>query len=403
MGLFGNIFKPRHIEHTKQGDWWFYMNELTADQTMSQSYLWYALNNPILFTVLSTRARLFSQMQISHYDKNNNLIPSNKSLIIKALNKPNYFQTLSDLLYSLSWEMYIYGTSYLYYNEDIYSNPDYFKVLNNDKISKSDLKKATKERKFIRTKSDIDKFEGQKIQYNIDQETNLQLKLKDIIPVYDMANGLTHNYIGESRLKALISTLDNIHENIRSKNINLNMSRKYIGVNKTDMNGQPMVSEQDRRSIKKVLGQNDLQITNGNLEFKHLVSDFKRLFLDDMFKADALTIINAFELNTDVINYINDGNATDREIGIISVIQNSIKPQADDFLGSLAHSFNLQDKGERLVASYDHLPVMQNLMKDKVFSLSNGINAYANAVSSGIFTTQEARQGVQDIIQRLKI
>jgi hypothetical protein len=59
---------------------------------------------------------------------------------------------------------------------------------------------------------------------------------------------------------------------------------------------------------------------------------------------------------------------------MLDYVQNSIQTDANNTMNSFASSFGLIDKGESLVASYNHLPVMQLVMKTKIETLQLYIN-----------------------------
>lgn len=393
QNIFPNIFGRRinHVERNVAGEWWMTASEdLFSDRKKT---LWYSLNNPVLCAVISTRSKLFSQMKITHLDKNGDEIEDSE--VLKSLSNPNYYQSQQDWLFSLMWLMSIYGTGYIYYNMDIMKQyPTFLYNLKNGEIQFNDILKVNK---FLRTKQDILEFEKRRLKYNIDGK-EISIEMKDIIPMYDLSNGVKADFKGINRLESLLEVLDNIHENIRSKHINLKFSKKYIGVNKNNESGAPQITEDDRNNIKRALGSSNVQITNGNIEFKHLVGDFKRLFLDDMFRQDALTIINAYEMNVDVINYaLNNSTFANQELGIIRVIQNSIQTSADNLMNSLTSSFGLVEKGESLQASYNHLPVMQGMIKTKLETFEKAVDSYSKSVASGLMTQEEATEMLNNL------
>jgi hypothetical protein len=85
-------------------------------------------------------------------------------------------------------------------------------------------------------------------------------------------------------------------------------------------------------------------------------------------------------MNRDILNYFSNGASTheNQSQGFINWIQNSIQNDADNTLNSFASSFGLIDSGESLKASYDHLPVMQLVMKSKIETLKLYIETLAD-------------------------
>jgi hypothetical protein len=79
-------------------------------------------------------------------------------------------------------------------------------------------------------------------------------------------------------------------------------------------------------------------------------------------------------MNRDILNYFSNRHPRKPSQGFINWIQNSIQNDADNTLNSFASAFGLIDKNESLKASYDHLPVMQLVMKSKIETLQLYIN-----------------------------
>jgi hypothetical protein len=193
-----------------------------------------------------------------------------------------------------------------------------------------------------------------------------------------------------SRVKAIYKVLCNIDENLASKNINLKMSQKYLSKNESTGN-EAQIKEDDRKNIDKAIYNKSLILTNANISVQHLVTDMKKLFLDEQFADDANKCLLAFGLNKDVLNYFaKDSTFENQEKGTIKYIQNSIQSTADNTMNSLSSQWGLLDKGERLKASYDHLAVMQSIVVDKI----NSFKAMQEAIKLGLenttITTAEA-------------
>jgi hypothetical protein len=76
-------------------------------------------------------------------------------------------------------------------------------------------------------------------------------------------------------------------------------------------------------------------------------------------------------MSKDVLNYFSNGSSTyeNKDKAMLNYVQNSIQPDANNTMNSFASAFGLIDKGESLVASYNHLPVMQLVTKAKIETL----------------------------------
>jgi len=366
--------------------------------TDNGKYLDLYFTNPVLNTIVSLRADLYSQMKIMHVDKNGKEITN--SPYLKLLSTPNYFQSKEDFFYQQMVFLSTAGTDYIYQKK--VSTNEVPKALYNLIPSEIDLNETYKINKFIATLLDKNAFEKREIKYTLDQ-TTYKIPIKDLIPTYDLANGLTNNtfFQSPSRVKAIHKVLCNIEENLSSKNINLQMSKKYLTKNESTGNEAQI---QDRDIIERKLSTENMIITNNNVGVTHLVNDMKKLFLDEQFADDANKCLLAFGQNKDVLNYFaKDSTFENQEKGAIKYIQNSIQNTADNTMNSLSQTFGLFERGERLIASYDHLPIMQSIINEKIATLKSWQETIKIALENGTITQPIALQKTNDLMLKLNL
>ena len=373
MGLFNLWGKSINVERDRTGVFTYSFLENNGFVN-STKYLESSLTNPVLMAIIALRCKIYSQMKITHLDKSGK--PIENSELLKLLRQPNYFQSQQDFLFQQMWFLSATGTN-LTYKINALSKTDSIYNLIPSEIKLHDTHKL---KKLLSTRADIKAYEDQTITYTLEGQEK-HIKLKDIIPTYDLANGLTVNSLmsSPSRLGGISKTIENIEENLLSKNVNLKMSQKYLMASQGDGN-EAQIQDKDRQDITRKISAKSLLITNANIKAQHLVSDMKKLFLDEQFSNDALTCLLAFDMNRDILNYFSNGASTheNQSQGFINWIQNSIQNDADNTLNSFASSFGLIDSGESLKASYDHLPVMQLVVKTKLETLQLYINTLAD-------------------------
>jgi hypothetical protein len=377
FSLFGReVFR---VERDRSGQFTY---TLLGGNTFDDNgkYLELYFKNPVLNTIVNLRSELYSQMKIQHFDRNDKVIEN--SPYVNLLYNPNYFQSKEDFFYQQMVFLSTSGNNYIY-QKKAFAN-ELPKAIYNLIPSEIDLNNSHKLSKFIVTKQDIKAYNERKIKYKLDGQT-YDLYLTDILPLYDLANGLQDNTFMQSpsRVKAIYKVLCNIDENLASKNINLKMSQKYLSKNESTGN-EAQIKDDDRKNIDKAIYNKSLIITNANISVQHLVTDMKKLFLDEQFADDANKCLLAFGLNKDVLNYFaKDSTFENQEKGTIKYIQNSIQSTADNTMNSLSSQWGLLDKGERLKASYDHLAVMQSIVVDKI----NSFKAMQEAIKLGLENT----------------
>ena len=370
MGLF-DFWKGNsvNVERDRNGTFTYSFLDQSGF-TNSDKYLELSLSNPVLLAIIALRSKIYSQMKISHLNSAGK--PIENSEILKLFKQPNYFQSQEDFFFQQMWFLSANGTN-LTYKVDALSVT---KAIYNLLPSEIDLNNTHKVKSFVYTKAELKSYGDRKIKYSLDGQS-IDISIKDLIPTYDLANGLTCNSLmsSPSRLKGISKTIQNIEENLLSKNVNLKMSQKYLMSSQGDGN-EAQIQAGDRNDIFSKVAKKSLLITNANIKAQHLVSDMKRLYLDEQFSADALTCLLAFDMSKDVLNYFSNGASTyeNKEKAMLDYVQNSIQSDANNTMNSFASSFGLIGKGESLVASYDHLPVMQIVMKTKIETLQLFIN-----------------------------
>lgn len=398
MGLFSGLFhKLGYVERDRAGNW-FFSNDVSGFQENS-NYLKIAIDNPIILAIISLRSRMYSQMKITHVNSNGKEIEN--SPYLKLLNKPNYFQSQEDFLFQEMFFKSATGTN-LTYQVNALNEPQ---ALYNLIPSEIDLNKTEKIKSFLTTKAEQKALGKKHIIYKLDSETH-NLLIDNLIPSYDLANGLTKNSFmrSPSRLQGLSRTIQNIDEALKSKNVNLKMTQKYLVSSSGDGNNAH-IQDADRNDITSKLGKQSVMISNLKMDAKHLVSDMKRLYLDEQIGSDAITCINAFGMSRDILNYFANGASTyeNEEKAMQNYIQNGIQPDANDRMNSLSLQWGLFDKGEKLVASYDHLPVMQSIVLAKIETLKVFEETLTIGINNQTISIEEAKVLSLNLREKLKL
>jgi hypothetical protein len=387
ISLFGK--ELMRVERNRQGVFTYSFLDGGNDFVYNEKYLELSLCNPVLMTIVALRSRLYSQMEIKHVNSKGVVIEN--SPYVKLLDNPNYFQSKEDFFFQQMWFLSSAGYDYIY-QKKAFAN-ELPKAIYNLIPSEIDLNNAHKVNKFIVTEKDKKAFGERKIKYTLDS-TTYELMLADLIPLYDLSNGLTNNsfFQSQSRVRGIRTILNNIEQNIKSKNINLQFSQKYLSKNESTGN-EAQIKDNDKLDIERKLDSKNLIITNSAIQVQHLVSDMKKLYLDEQFADDANKCLLAFEMNKNVLNYFSkDSTFDNQENGVISYIQNSIQTTAKNTMNSLSQQWGLMEKGEKLIASYDHLAVMQPVVNDKIKSFTEMQNAIKLGLENETLTPNDAKK-----------
>lgn len=393
MNFFQRLFS---VERDRYGS--FTYNFIDANGFDNNSnYLKMSLENPILMTIIALRCKIYSQMKIKHLNANGDVIEN--SQIVNLLKAPNVFQSQEDFFFQQMWFLSSYGTNYTYQLKPTSE----VKALYNLIPTNVDFNQSEKLNKFIITDKDYNDYSKKKIKYTLDN-TQYNIELKNIIATYDLANGLTENSFNSSpsRVKGIKKTLANIDEAIKAKNVNLQMAQKYLVGNKSTGN-EAQIQETDRQDIFQKISKKNLMITNANVDVKHLVSDLKRLFLDEQMSNDALTCLLAYDMSKDVLNYFSNSTSTyeNKEKAMVDYLQNSIQVDANNTMNSFNDQFGLNEKGEMLVASYDHHPAMSKVVAEKIGTLKSMQEVIKLSLENGTITPADAIEMTKELKLKL--
>ena len=374
ISLFGR--ELIRVERNRAGEFSYSFLD-GSDFNNSTKYLDISLSNPALMTIIALRASLYSQMKITHVDAAGKEIQN--SPYLHLLKWPNYFQSQEDFLFQQMWFLSAAGTNNIYQKKTFSTSIPV--GMYNLIPTEIDYNESHKVNKFLWTKKDQQAYSERVIKYTLDNKT-YEIKLADLIPLYDLSNGLINNSFSQSpsRVKGIVKVLENIEKNLNSKHKNLQFSAKYIGINKSNGN-EAQIQAADKTAIEKVLSSKDVLTTNAAVEYKHLVSDMKRLYLDEQYSEDFLKCLLAFDMNKNVLNpFSKDSTFENQNQGLVSYVQNSIQKTADATMNSLSQQWGLFESGQRLIASYEHLPIMQGVVLEKI----NSFKALQEAIKIGL-------------------
>lgn len=402
MGLFSNIFgwgnSKINVIRNNDGNWSYWLDNGTSE--CSKDYLTWSLEHPVLFSILALRAKMVSQARILHLDDNDKEIKNSE--VLALLKNPNYFQSQQDFIFQLAFFMGATGNNYTYLptaNKTILPKHIYNLVPN-----VIDWNKLDEIDSFFKTDKDFNDFNKRKIKYRLNNK-DVSIEIGNLIPMYDVANGLSANTFikSPSRVKAIERPLMNIEELLKSKNINAKMSQKFLASNSDNISGiTTPLDKDDQTNVRNVLSTKSIQVTNGNVKVTHLVEDLKKLSLDPQIGFDAQMCLLAFGLNNDVLNYFAGGSSTfeNQEKGEIRAYQNEIQSLGDNIANSFSSGLNI--KG-RLVFSYEHLPIMQKVLVDKIDVFMKQQGAIKIALENGTLTTAEAIEMTKQFRNKMKL
>lgn len=365
------------------------------------SELIYLLNcyyeNPIVQAIINIKAEAFSNMMFEVKDlKSGEIVPlddydKDKGKLKTLLGQPNPLQSTYEWLTQLKVNKEVFGNSYTYA-----SIPTGFKfksykditVLNNlpsycvSPLLTGKWLEATTREEIIKEYT-LSNFNGKRIPLptnHVFHTNNANIKLDQ------------HFTEGVSALIALKMPISNIEGAFESKNV-LIRKRGALGILTSDSKDEAVGTvPTDEKDIEKVqaafkkYGLLDDQyshvISHIPLKYQKMAMSVKELMLFEEISHSAIAVCHGLGVPEDLVKYfIRTGTlGTDNNVSEKRLYDSTIIPEAEDFMKGLNNFFKTKEEGIEIIASYDHLKVLQKNKKEeaetKYKNTQTGIEAF---------------------------
>ena len=209
-------------ERLKNGSWLNYKQNTLQASWSTDANLQMALDNPVLSTLINIRADYLSKFNFYEVDEKGD--KKEVSEFNTLIASPNPYQSKEDFLKELEWIIICSGWCYqLPYGASGMGASYMYNLTPSNITFNQELKRS-----IIQKRSDIKQLDEFSFKYR-DLDTDINLKLKDIIPFYDTANGLSGNPLfAPSRVDSIRKQAQNISiaadaQNIMTKTIGREM------------------------------------------------------------------------------------------------------------------------------------------------------------------------------------
>lgn len=381
---FSNIFKGIFWERNSKGENWYLPLE-KGQWCSSGTNLEIAQNHPILTPALLFVSKVFSQAKFKVVNTRTGKEVDNHKLL-DLLNKPNFYQNRVDFLEALMFMQIANGSAALYQKKTIgFNDADSLYLLDTAKLKFPDSFKT-----LLTIKAGREEILNTYVKYE-DETTDLTIRLGDILFFYDMPQGInvSNIYEAKSRLDGLKQTLINTNDSLTAKNIILKSNGKELITG--ERAGFPL-DDDEKRDAENMFGnkyglgfgRKRTLITKATLNWKSLHIALRDLGLDESVKVDGNMIFTALHIPKDILSL--EAKKTTYENGkqsMISYIQNEMQSSIDAYC-AVFNDTDALGKNEILVGSYDHLPVMQYVNKEKYESEKVRAEALQALVDAGM-------------------
>lgn len=351
-----------------------------------------SLENIALATIFSHTCDIFSRAKYMVIDKDGKEVENHP--LIERLKNPNYNQTQSDFTYQHLWYKML-GANYIYESSNA-SQPDVNRTqaLYNLYFQDIDFSKIQVWNDFIITDSQKKTFSDTPIYYELNGNQKT-IPVSKVIPFYDISNTMDYQEWMESpsRMRAAIPVIEAIETNLRSKKNALSFSDKYLVSNKSQFQGMPKsMTTDDKKDIEDNVKRKEIMATNADVTVTNLAPDFRKLLLDDLFAHDVLKLAMLWGMNKDVLNYFAQGSTFEnQEKAFINWLQSKIQAEVNNFAEGLGSHFRLEEQGQTLIGTLDHLPAMQRYRTSQTEGFKTLVDAMTNASQNGLIDAEQAK------------
>lgn len=321
-------------------------------------------SNPALLKVFSLQCDLFSMAKPYVYNKKGTEQPDDPA--IARINNPNPMQSRADWLWCyMFWKMC--GNAYLYTTSKIVDRdnaPMYW--LENHKIEWPASMDKDKD-KLVLSTSKLNRLLDTDIKYRYEDGTIQDIKLKEILHITDLTNGVGNWFKGFSKIDSLYKIISNSEASLDSKNINVRFSGKYMvsgAVNPNDITKKIMGEDEKDDIEKKANSDKQVYAIKSAVDIKRFVDDLKVLELDKAYLADYFLIGSHFNIPRDILEAYTSSTYENQEKAMARHVNYTMEPAGDALGGMLAKHWGYRE-GWKICFGWDHLPFTQVFEKEK--------------------------------------
>lgn len=360
------------------------------------------LQVPEVNTVINYRAWAQSLIILKVVSKTTEKEVSNNEPIVKALRKPNYFQTQKELWRQTELFRNIFGNEYIF-----------FKTPVGMKRSVKGIYTLPPQDMEVFYPQNLNPFffyddypDGIRYLYSWDGK-KVPLDPDDIIHLNDNnVDQKKDNFLdGTSKLNGLAPNIENLRAAYEARNVIL-ANRGAIGIlsnNAKDGTGStlPMNPTEKENLQNEFLKYGVLKrqwkflMTNLTLRWQQITTDLDKLRVFEETEADFVRICNVFGVPYELFAGTNV-TYENKEKAEKQFYQDTVIPTAQERIQAINTWLDTDNRSWQLVGSFDHLPIFQEDINERSQALNTLVDALNVALQDGAITidqyTEELRK-----------
>ena len=354
-----------------------------------------ATNNPVASACISIRAQILSQAEFYIEGTDGEMEVDHD--IIKLINNPNPFQSKQDLLKQFEWFKCVYGYVYQKPYGGVGLPPDFLYNLNSGYIDFPEKMLSP----LLIDEAEIEAYFDQKIKYTDETDKERLIELRDIIPFYDVTNGLDCTdqaaITGKSKIDAVIKHISNVGLVGDAENVII-QSNGREGFS-SDAKGSSLgtsvpLDADDKNQIENRLlnnygfggGKRRGIATQSPINWQSFHIKHSDLGFENSIATNATLIREIFSVPNELYSAHKTGATFENQKeALIGFIQNVMQPVADDLANSWTSHFDLE--ATPIKVTFKNMPVMQHTEQKKADKILQIASAYEKLVRAEMDTT----------------
>lgn len=394
MGLGSWISHKFNAERNKDGSLFYRIGHQShsIDGYTNQKAV---LCNPVLFGLVDKIAMYMAQTEFYIGEKD----AQTSDPLLDLINDPNEFQSKQDFLKEYIFQRISNGYTFVApIGADSFENRvERVDSLYNLNSSKIEFKQDNFQTKLL-TREQIKNL-NITFRYNDGHATSQDFRIDQVIPFFDVANGLTDEFLlkSPSKIDSVLLPAVNMIKAFEAQNVVIksNGREMFFSEQKGDKLGiQKPISNDDKTEIQRKnntygmqRGMSRSMFLKGETGWKSLHIDAKDLALKEAIETTASAVAAAFNVSKDLIPVFSNAKYENQKESEIALIQGVVEPIVADFCNSLSSYFVGYDK-KPLQYSLDHLAPMQHIEQIKTNKAMSLSIAFRNFTQSGMTPEQ---------------
>jgi len=337
---------------------------------------------PELRSVIDKRASMMASNRPCLVDENGDEVENH--WIYDLIAKPNPTQSWSDVVYSISVQDSLYSNVFLYAPERSFGIRNLMVPLPSNKIQ---INLSGRKLRQMDTDGLITDY-----LFKYDDGESETLENKDVVYL-TTADGM--NLVKPtSRIDTLKFPLSNIRAQYNKRNVLLENigAIGILSAKNSDIGGAIPLSPEDKKQIQRdwfKRSKDELIITESEVDWKPMSFPTKDLMLFEELTADKIAIIDAFGLSINLFSSEKGTTFTNVRDSIRMVYQDTIIPETQQIYDAISQQLGLTNEGLRLVAEFDHLPVLQDDTSVNATTMKTKTETLEKLVAMGVPLTPE--------------